>query len=542
MKRVFLSCEPFIVTFLLVSQIALAQVPQTMSYQAVLTDANGAVVADGNYNLGFKLYNTATGGTPMWTETQNAAVKNGIANVILGSVTPLNLPFDRTYWLGVTVGAGAELAPRIQLTASAYSLITKSIVDGVITPAKINAAGASAGQAIMYNGSNVVWAKPDAAALSLPFEGTTSTPNGQFDPSFAFSVTNTGTGHALRALATNTGDLTNYGGYFESHGAKGRGVAGIVSTGADARGVYGLAQGNGVGVYGENNSSGTGVLGKSTNGTGVYGSAGGSGNGVAGSSSGSGAAVKGTSTSSPGVEGFSGSGYGVSGTSTSSYGGFFSSIGNDHLDLALGGNVGRINSDPNLPNSDLILSSNNDVIVRLDNNGGGNGVFRVKNSGGADVVQIDEAGKTTTKVLEITGGSDLSEQFDVDAHEQIQPGMVVSIDPANPGKLVVSTEAYDHKVAGIISGAGGVMPGMLMSQSGSLADGQYPVALTGRVYCLADASHDPIRAGDLLTTSSTPGHAMRVIDAVKARGAILGKAMTALAGGKGLVLVLVSLQ
>jgi hypothetical protein len=83
---------------------------------------------------------------------------------------------------------------------------------------------------------------------------------------------------------------------------------------------------------------------------------------------------------------------------------------------------------------------------------------------------------------------------------------------------------------------------MLMGQEGSVADGAYPVALTGRVYCWADASNGPIAPGDLLTTSDTPGHAMKVTDYERAQGAVLGKAMSTLDEGQGLVLVLVTLQ
>ncbi len=126
--------------------------------------------------------------------------------------------------------------------------------------------------------------------------------------------------------------------------------------------------------------------------------------------------------------------------------------------------------------------------------------------------------------------------------KKIEAGLVVSIDPANPGKLELSAQAYDRRVAGVISGAGGVKPGMVMSQEGTLAGGQYPVALTGRVYCWVDASQGAIEPGDLLTTSNTPGHAMKAADVMKAQGAIIGKAMTGLKEGKGLVLVLVNLQ
>ncbi|MHC4109997.1 MAG: hypothetical protein ACYSUY_02920 [Planctomycetota bacterium] len=162
----------------------------------------------------------------------------------------------------------------------------------------------------------------------------------------------------------------------------------------------------------------------------------------------------------------------------------------------------------------------------------------------APKIQLDGGnGKITTKVLEITGGSDMSEQFDVsDGGGQLKPGMVVCIDPDNPGSLVVGKKTYDRTVAGIVSGAGGVKPGMLMSQKGTEADGEHPVALTGRVYCWVDASNGPIEPGDLLTTSDMAGHAMKVTDYTKAQGAILGKAMSSLEQGKGLVLVLVTLQ
>ncbi len=130
------------------------------------------------------------------------------------------------------------------------------------------------------------------------------------------------------------------------------------------------------------------------------------------------------------------------------------------------------------------------------------------------------------------------------AGEAIRPGTVVSIDPIRPGQLQVSESAYDHKVAGIISGANGVATGIMM-QSDELSQAtsqQHPVALTGRVYAWADASTGSIQPGDLLTTSQTPGHAMKVSDHSQGQGAIIGKAMSILEEGQGLVLVLVALQ
>ena len=106
------------------------------------------------------------------------------------------------------------------------------------------------------------------------------------------------------------------------------------------------------------------------------------------------------------------------------------------------------------------------------------------NAAGAQTITLDASqggsGHITTQVLTITGGSDLSENFDIRAEaEAPQPGMIVSIDPKNPGELVLCRTAHDKRVAGIISGAGGVRTGMLMGQTGTKADGKHAVALTG---------------------------------------------------------------
>ena len=155
---------------------------------------------------------------------------------------------------------------------------------------------------------------------------------------------------------------------------------------------------------------------------------------------------------------------------------------------------------------------------------------------------LDVSGTTRTTVLEITGGADLAEPFEVHGGSEIQPGTIVAIDTAAAGQMTVATSAYDTALAGNVRGAGNINPGMVMGQDGSIASGEHPVALTGRVYAKVAASYGAIQPGDLLTTSDTPGHAMKVNNSSQAQGAIIGKAMTGLEEGKGLVLVLVSLQ
>jgi len=153
------------------------------------------------------------------------------------------------------------------------------------------------------------------------------------------------------------------------------------------------------------------------------------------------------------------------------------------------------------------------------------------------------AGVVSIPKLRIRGGSDIAEPFAISDQTGVQPGMVVAIDSGRVGELRLATDPYDPTVAGIISGAGGVHTGMTLTQEGTIADGDHPVALTGRVWCWCDAdANGPIQPGDMLTTSATPGHAMVATDRDRAFGSTIGKAMSSLESGQGLVLVLVNLQ
>jgi hypothetical protein len=171
---------------------------------------------------------------------------------------------------------------------------------------------------------------------------------------------------------------------------------------------------------------------------------------------------------------------------------------------------------------------------------GGDNTMRFFNNGNGDVMVLNTNGQLYVNVLTIRGGADIAEPFQMSSGD-LPKGSVVVIDEANPGHLKMSQQAYDTRVAGVISGANGVKPGLSLRQEG-LVDGDQQVALTGRVYVRADASQGAIKPGDLLTTAASPGCAMKVADHSRAQGAILGKAMTGLESGQGYVLVLVTLQ
>ena len=142
--------------------------------------------------------------------------------------------------------------------------------------------------------------------------------------------------------------------------------------------------------------------------------------------------------------------------------------------------------------------------------------------------------------ITIRGGADIVETFESSCGV-LEPGTVVAIDPDRQGMLMCSVVAYDTKVAGVVSGAGGVNPGLLLGQD-ELFAGDTKVAMTGRVYVKCSTENGPIVPGDRLTTATLGGHAMKVTDGARSVGAVIGKAMSSLESGSGLVLVLVNLQ
>jgi hypothetical protein len=141
--------------------------------------------------------------------------------------------------------------------------------------------------------------------------------------------------------------------------------------------------------------------------------------------------------------------------------------------------------------------------------------------------------------VSISGG-DCAEDFEVaDDPNLAPPGTVMVLD--EQGALRPSCGAYDRKVAGVLSGAGDFRPGIVLNKR-QAPGRRLPLALVGRVFCRVDAQSAPIEVGDLLTTSSVPGHAMKAGDPLRAFGAVIGKALRPLAEGSGLIPILIALQ
>lgn len=172
--------------------------------------------------------------------------------------------------------------------------------------------------------------------------------------------------------------------------------------------------------------------------------------------------------------------------------------------------------------------------VRLGGGGRDADVF-LKNAADEKTIHLDGAAGDV-KLL----GADCAEYFEVaETAEGVDPGTVMVSE--GDGALRPSREAYDRRVVGVLSGAGDLAPGILLGHR-ETERRRAALAVTGTVYCNVDAREDPVGAGDLLTSSATPGHAMKATDPREAFGAVIGKALQPLESGTGLVPILVALQ
>jgi hypothetical protein len=198
----------------------------------------------------------------------------------------------------------------------------------------------------------------------------------------------------------------------------------------------------------------------------------------------------------------------------------------------------------NGPSGSVVLRKNNQDSIVLNPQLGniavggpagaaGNIFLYPENSSAASIELNGQLGDIILK------NADCAEEFDISESEEVVPGSVMVFD--QEGRLQQSREAYDKKVAGVISGAGNFQPGIVLDRKHSRLH-RMPLALVGKVYCKADANFAPIEIGDLLTTSPTPGHAMKATDSAKAFGAVIGKALRPQKEGQGLIPMLIALQ
>jgi hypothetical protein len=243
-----------------------------------------------------------------------------------------------------------------------------------------------------------------------------------------------------------------------------------------------------------------------------------------------------------------------------------------HVTLLNKGNDRRaeMGVDNNTQTGYIRLNNNNGETALLDGNLGDlhlgrfntNGAIHLYNINGSDRAQMfvgnepnadggiinlfNNKGERTVNLNGGAGdivlsGADVAEEFNVFDSDNIDEGTVLVFDE-DDDRLAISTKEYDNKVAGIVSGSTERKPALILDKMINSKNRRIPLALVGKVLCKVDATFDSISRGDMLTTSSTPGHAMKAIDPLKSFGATVGKALKPLKSGKGVIDVLAILQ
>ncbi len=628
-----------LVGLLVLAVPGIAAAPGLINYQGILTDDLGAPVG-GHHDLTFRIYPDAAGGTPLWQETHiQAAVEDGLFTVILGSVTtfPASLFDAEDRWIGITMDANPEFAPRMRMTSVPWAM-RAAVADTALVAAGSDGdwivsgddmwsgvsgnvgVGTDAPQAkfdvlfgalrssrspsqyleirdVDATGAKVTSMSPELNKKSLSFHALhdgTGSPAGEtcmffsvgsvlaptealairesgnvgvgvHDPAYRLDVAGTvqmssfrmqtgaSAGHVLTTDSSGNGTWQPGGGPDNDWTVVGddmySAVSGNVGIGTTAPGKR-LQVGNNTvantegmirlasrsGTQGSNRTWDIGVPETDAVTTGPgYSFV------IDDTNAGTdpefmvkyGTGRVGVGTVAPEAQVHI---YKAS-DATAEYAlkvetvTWNPPIANHHFILI---NGTHINAERSSGTDDLHLNYDATGDVTLAYGGGNVGIGTSSPDAKLEVV-----GTAKVSILEISG-ADLAEKFPTS--EETRPGMVVGIDPSHPGQLCLTRQAYDRRVAGVVSGANDLSVGAVLGNLPG-SEKSVPIALSGRVWVWCDTATGGIEPGDMLTTADRPGHAMRASDPGREHGAILGKAMTGLAQGRtGLVLVLVNLQ
>jgi hypothetical protein len=537
--------------------VAASAVTSGINYQGRLTDSAGEPLS-GTYTMTFRLYEVASGGSALDTDTHSVEVTDGLFNT--------EIDFDQEHfdgrglWLGITVGGDAEMSPRQELRPVPYALSLKpgaNIVGASSVALQAESTHTSGsgirGDASATSGTNygVVGASKSPDGYGGYFynnEGGTGV-YGKGTPGGYFTTDQGGTSWADRTAGVDVATTHDYSYGVQAHtaGDNSNAVSGSTS-GGNSHGVSASTTGdnsNGVSAYTAGSNS-NGVWAYSVKHYGVYGKGGKYGGyfttDQAGTLGNHNAGVNATTAYdySEGVRAHT-SGYDSEGICARTSGAYSEGV----LTFTSGYNSGGVGAYTDGDYSEGVLA-----LTTGDYSGGVKVYTYGENSIGVYASSDNSEGiyadtgrsdhkygvRTPDKMCAEEGYdtscSDVAEYFPV--AEEPEPGTVMVI--GEDSKLQCSGTAYDTTVAGIVSTAPGVSLGT--NETGN--EGEKLIAVAGRVPCKVDATYAPIEPGDLLTTSDTPGHAMKATD--PQIGTILGKALEPLDSGTDVIEVLVTLQ
>lgn len=567
-------CVAAIVSVVLMSSSAVADVPQRMNYQVMLTDDSNQPLADQAVTLTFEIYASYTGGSALWTEGHNTTTNSiGVVSAVLGGTTSLSVvDFSIPLWLEIDVD-GEVLSPRRELVATPYALCTVDIED----------VGHFAGTGIVEDGANRL-------KLTTAYE-TGSVYDGRF--------VNEGD---MPTVVSSVDGVTNDGGDIDL--IAGSNITITPDDGANTITISAVGGGGGdiTAVYADNGLTGTATSGDAHLNIGA-------GNGInvtadavsvnygmglrmdgtelevhAQEIAGDGLTYDGTHTLEVNV----GTGIEISSDAVQLDNSYNWTVSGDNMYSAVPGKVGIGDATP-YAKLDVQDDTTTGTALYVYNGsfiGGMVGIFNWDHQlvtlagnapvAGGDVLEIVVNGSASTTAqfiscdiqemmafddtkfwVNVDGevyadgsfhmkGAGLAELVEVTSGSRsVTPGDVVVIDPSAHSSIVRSDKARSSLVAGIYS----TDPGVCASKRewdnrtiSSMADdfNEIPLAVVGIVPCKVSAENGPIHPGDLLVTSDTPGHAMR--DDNPSVGTVIGKAMESLEFGTGEIKVLVTLQ
>jgi hypothetical protein len=572
MRTVQYLCASFLCLMLVHS--AMGQIPKTISYQGVLTDSAGTPRPDGTYSFTFRLYQSSSGGSALWIEQKTLQTQRGLFSTNLGDqVTfPGSLAFDRQYWLGIQVAANPEMSPRVALTAAGYS------IRAIKSDTAQYALGAPLQSAV--DSARIAGTVPNNAITSQKIADSTIT-GVDINRNTALNITSLrttgnvgiGTTNPTRIIQTQT-PLDNYS-YSQTNGTIE--LATFLNS-SFSSGMIGTVSNHPFQIYTSNSGP---VMTLTTGGVG--------GNVGIGTANPSGKLE--VSVPSEGTLAFrllSGPNGFLDITPTASSNTVISTVNSRNLILDPGtANIGIGTTTPSA-RIDATSSSNTTPTGRFRKGGttptttfaavhvenftiAGEAAWMrtASSSNTAPVLTLTRHPSSTNNFIDgvnwdgtnpsvrrfhidangtYTTGSDFAEAFEASGGKALyEPGDVVVLSENNPKAIEKSNIPYDTRVAGIYS----TRPGVLGADKDGVTrmdENDIPVAIVGIVPTKVTDENGPIQSGDLLTTSSLPGHAMKaspiVINGIKIypTGALVGKALDQLASGQGIIKVLVTIK
>ena len=513
-----------VVLFLCGITYAVVPVPQKINVQGMATDDAGDPLVSPD-DLTFKLYDVSVGGASLWDVTINDyEFDHGLFNVEL-EIPSAQFTSSANRWLGVTIGIGSELSPRIQLISVPYAYMAEVAYSVLSAPASGGGWVDEGTEVVLQTSTNEVGIGTSNPAVNLHVDGgddveATIAGGGYFYIGSSIGDHLAFDDNEIMAKGSGTSSSTLY---FQNDGGKssfmdvvwirGDGSPTYPTTDEGMELVYDPDLDRGaIQVYNRNTSS-WGEL--------TFGSA--------------------------------NVGIGVSNPSARLH--VEDNNSTRVLDVT-NNNIGSVSQVVNFERTQPVPSAN-DILQILVASGSSSTMQFIECTRGTDAEFKVNGNGNVYADGSYTGPADFSEMIAVSTGAfTAEPGDVMVIDPKNTRSTVKSTEPRSTLVAGIYS----TRPGFVGSERdwdkpAAKADeesdtytlddmakefNEIPLAVVGIVPCKVSAENGPISPGDLLVTSSTPGHAMR--DDNPKVGTVLGKALEPLTSGTGVIKVLVSLH